>query len=74
MMEKETDLYNKIIQASNVINNKNRSVGDYFIMNSKSAEALKNMIEEYENFQRIEALRKLRKQKLEKIKETRNNL
>lgn len=28
----EKDLYNKIIQAANIINNCNRSIGDYIVV------------------------------------------
>lgn len=60
----ENDLYNKIIQAANIINNCNRrSVGDYIIVGSKTANNLNELIEEIEYKEKIEALRKLRKQK-----------
>lgn len=75
MNEKETDLYNNIIQAANVINKQNQSgAGNYIIMGSNSAMIFNEMLEEYEYNQRIEVLRKNRKQKLEKLKEIRNNL
>lgn len=69
----EKDLYNKIIQAANIINNCNRSIGDYIVVGSKTANHLNELMEEIEYKEKIEALRKLRKQKLEKIKEIRNN-
>lgn len=60
----KNDLYNKILNTSNTINNMNRNgYGNYLIVNPTIAEVLNNVFDEQEHKRKL----KERKLKIEKI-------